>query len=120
MENKMVVFFFFLFHLLPLLLSIAGAHRNPIPATFNVLSYGALPNRITDNTKARMGEKEKAGHSSLEGNPHLNRWSSKLKRGETEKRHRRSKVGERRRRDGDVEKEIVKDGNEETVSNHRS
>ncbi|KAD4888887.1 hypothetical protein E3N88_20960 [Mikania micrantha] len=51
MENKMVVFFF-LFHLLPLLLSIAGAHRNPIPATFNVLSYGALPNRITDNTKS--------------------------------------------------------------------
>ncbi|KAK9066590.1 hypothetical protein SSX86_013913 [Deinandra increscens subsp. villosa] len=40
------------FHLLPLLLSLAGAHRHPFPATFNVVSYGALPNRITDNTKA--------------------------------------------------------------------
>ncbi|KAL8230738.1 hypothetical protein R6Q57_000516 [Mikania cordata] len=47
-----MVVFFFLFHLLPFLLSIAGAHRNPIPATFNVLSYGALPNRITDNNKS--------------------------------------------------------------------
>ncbi|KAI3726841.1 hypothetical protein L1987_66647 [Smallanthus sonchifolius] len=43
---------FSIFHLLPVLLSVAGAYRYPIPATFNVLSYGALPNRITDNTKA--------------------------------------------------------------------
>ncbi|MFS7972166.1 putative glycosidase [Helianthus anomalus] len=43
-------------HLLPLLLSVAAAaFRHPTPATFNVLSYGALPNRITDSTKAFLG-----------------------------------------------------------------
>ncbi|KAI7746183.1 hypothetical protein M8C21_016261, partial [Ambrosia artemisiifolia] len=43
-------------HLLPLLLSVAGAaFRRPIPATFNVLSYGASHNRFRDNTKAFLG-----------------------------------------------------------------
>ncbi|XP_076923826.1 exopolygalacturonase-like [Bidens hawaiensis] len=44
---------FIFIHLIPLLLSVTSvAYRNPIPPKFNVLHFGAVPNRITDNTKA--------------------------------------------------------------------
>ncbi|KAI3759242.1 hypothetical protein L6452_06911 [Arctium lappa] len=44
---------FSIFPWLPLLLSLAAAaHKPPFPNTFNVLSYGALPIPIKDNSKA--------------------------------------------------------------------
>ncbi|XP_023753914.1 exopolygalacturonase [Lactuca sativa] len=39
-------------HWLPFLLILADARRPHIPKTFNVMSYGARPDRITDNSRA--------------------------------------------------------------------
>lgn len=38
-------------HWLPFLLILADARRPHIPKTFNVMSYGARPDRITDNSR---------------------------------------------------------------------